>query len=888
MSQSNNIFLPSRSLGYVSNHLPLQIRYIKSRKENLIITCVGKSFHTYGITHFGLLSVSGLHSENISCIGADAYHVYTACENVIYAWRRGTELKHVYRGHKKRVHLMTPFGAHLISVDESSSVKIWDIKAEVVYFELTFSSTSFNITALLHPSTYVNKILFACDKGQMQLWNINSGKLIYTFKSWKACVTCLEQAPAVDVVAVGLSTGRIILHNLRYDETIMEFTQDWGLVTSISFRSDGHAIMATGSVAGHIVFWDLEERKVASQLLTAHDDSVTGMVCLPNEPLMVTSSPDNTLKLWIFDMTDGGARLLRIREGHSAAPSFIRFHGANGHNILSCAGDSTLRIFNTQTEQFNKSLGKASYNRKASKKRGRSVEDPLKMPPVTQFTSETTREKEWDNIAAIHQGLAVVTTWSYDRVKMGDLKLLPERFQKKNKNVDVEVTATCLCLTHCGNFVIVGYSTGHVDRFNIQSGLWRDSYGNPKGHDSAVRGVMTDTLNQLTVSGGGDGKIKFWKFKSQGSNPLTVLTLDESICFFRFHQESSMLAVALEDFTVNIVDIETRRVVRKFIGHTAQLTDATFSPDSRWLITSSMDRSVRTWDIPSGQLVNEFATEAACVSLNMSPTGEVLATAHVDYLGIFLWTNRTLYTRVTLKALTPSEEPPVVKLPQCQEESYEFEEDINKEEFISQEQINKDLITLSGLSTSRWQNLLNLDIIRMRNKPKSPPKAPKSAPFFLPTVASLNNIQFDLSTPVEGGSKIIKPLSFVNLSEFGKMLQATEETNNFLPVIDKFKTLGASMVDFEIKSLAPEEGGCIEAMLQFLRCIEFMLKSNNDFELAEAYLSLFLKVHGTTIAKEEILRNYLPNVNSCHAVSWNRLQEKLLYSMCVVQNLKTM
>lgn len=315
MSQGSKVFLPCRGVGYVSNHIPLQVRYIKSRKENLIVTCVGKSFHTYGISHFGLLSVSGLHPGDIGCMTADAYHVYTACENIIYAWRRGTELKHVYKGHRKNVHLMIPFGAHLISVDESSSVKIWDIKAEVVYFELTFSSSIFNISALLHPSTYINKILFASDKGEMQLWNINTAKLIYTFKSWKARITCLEQAPAIDVVAVGLSTGRIILHNLKYDETIMEFTQDWGLVTSISFRSDGHPIMATGSVAGHIVFWDLEERRVASQLLAAHDDSVTGMVCLSNEPLILTSSPDNTLKLWIFDMTDGGARLLRIREG---------------------------------------------------------------------------------------------------------------------------------------------------------------------------------------------------------------------------------------------------------------------------------------------------------------------------------------------------------------------------------------------------------------------------------------------------------------------------------------------------------------------------------------------------------------------------------------------
>lgn len=351
-----------------------------------------------------------------------------------------------------------------------------------------------------------------------------------------------------------------------------------------------------------------------------------------------------------------------------------------------------------------------------------------------------------------------------------------------------------------------------------------------------------------------------------------------------------MLAIALEDFSVNIIDIETRRLVRKFFGHTAQLTDATFSPDSRWLITASMDCSIRTWDVPSGQLVDQFATDAACISLDMSPTGEALATAHVDYLGMFLWTNRTLYSKVTLKALTPTDEPPLVTLPECQQEPKEVDEQAEEveEEFVSPEQISNDLVTLSGLSTSRWQNLLNLDIIKRKNKPKSPPKAPKAAPFFLPTIASLNNIQFDLSTQTEEGSKLVKPLSFVNLTEFGKMLDRTKENNDFFPVIEKLKTFGPSMIDFEIKSLAPEGGGSIEVMLQFLKCIEFMLKSNRDFELAEAYLSVFLKTHGTVIAQEGSLRNYLPNINSCHNVAWNRLQEKLLYTMCVVQNLKTM
>ena len=60
--------------------------------------------------------------------------------------------------------------------------------------------------------------------------------MIYTFKGWDSPVTTLAQSTAVDVVGVGLENGCVLVHNLRYDETLMKFRQDWGPVTAISFR----------------------------------------------------------------------------------------------------------------------------------------------------------------------------------------------------------------------------------------------------------------------------------------------------------------------------------------------------------------------------------------------------------------------------------------------------------------------------------------------------------------------------------------------------------------------------------------------------------------------------------------------------------------------------
>jgi len=47
---ASRIFNGHRVLGLVSNHIPLMTRYITRRKETLIVTVIGNSFHTYGVS----------------------------------------------------------------------------------------------------------------------------------------------------------------------------------------------------------------------------------------------------------------------------------------------------------------------------------------------------------------------------------------------------------------------------------------------------------------------------------------------------------------------------------------------------------------------------------------------------------------------------------------------------------------------------------------------------------------------------------------------------------------------------------------------------------------------------------------------------------------------
>jgi U3 small nucleolar RNA-associated protein 21 len=198
--------------------------------------------------------------------------------------------------------------------------------------------------------------------------------------------------------------------------------------------------MISGSNLGHMAIWNLEEKRLIAQIREAHSAGVDGMHSLQLEPLMVTSSSDNSVKVWIFDMSDGSARLLRQRNGHSLPPTRIRFHDQNGQNILSTGLDCVMMSFSTVHDSKNKSLGRASFNKIETKRTGLKL-DQHKMPPVIEFSSNETKQSDWDSIVCVHENLRMVTTWDYIKSTMGKHKIDHQRF-KENEKMYASTTAT--------------------------------------------------------------------------------------------------------------------------------------------------------------------------------------------------------------------------------------------------------------------------------------------------------------------------------------------------------------------------------------------------------------------------------------------------------------
>ncbi|CAO3594707.1 unnamed protein product [Absidia cylindrospora] len=808
---------------------------------------------------------------------------YIAYGNVIASYKRGREVNRIEGKSPYNVFQLIVLGSLVAGLCDDNTLKVWDITKGELYMEIEFGD-DFTVAAMIHPSTYLNKLLIASTQGNMQIWNIRNNKMVYQFKSFNSAISCLVQSPVVDVVAIGLLDGTTLLYNIKADEKIDSVRQD-DRVTAISFRTDEEQMMATANMHGDIALWDLNHRRLVHIMKGAHDGVVSSLSFLHNQPILVTGGADNSVKQWIFRNDNVAPQVLKFRGGHYSPPSKIRYYGDDGHYILSTGRDQSLRMFSVYRDSQSFELSQGHLDKKA-KARNLRAQD-LKLPLITDFAAGTGKAKEWDNILTSHINDIAGRTWATKRKAIGEHTLIGS---SKTAIKATEITA-------CGNFGILGSSSGQIDVFNMQSGAHRKTFGGSEGHKKPITGLATDNINRYLISSSVDRTVKIWDFKA--ATVLQTITLESPIVAIRYLRDNDLLAVVCDDLGIRVIDVETYKIVREFWGHQNRITDIAFSPDGRWLISSSMDATVRTWDLPTATMVDIFKVENVVTSLTFSPTGDYLATAHVDNVGIFLWANRTQFTNVSLHSIADDEEAKLLALPSLATVDSDDEDDesddseseaINiKDEIDTQEQLTDKMITLSLEPRSKWQNLLNLETIKQRNKPKEAPKVPEQAPFFLPTVAAakptfaLDSSNQESTGDEEFASRRLNFDALVTETEFSRLLREGHENNrDYTEFVNFTKGLNPSGFDLEIRSMNIDSD--LTSINLLMEAILYMLETRKNFELAQTWLSAFLAIHGDLIIgnPDNSVHAILQDILKVQQQEFGRLSEKIHYGLCVI------
>ncbi|KAG1891201.1 Utp21 specific WD40 associated putative domain-containing protein [Suillus subluteus] len=886
------LFAPFRALGLITNHIPfyMQTRSYKDATEGPrihILTCLGRSWALWEGGKMGLLFVGPEVQDPISCLVMDGDAVWAASGTHVIKYLRGKEVSRVSNPLRTPLAFIILFGSQLLALTEDGGrMLIWEVSTN----ERVLSATiQFDIG----------------NEGDMQLWNIRTQTCIHKFSnsqlrtlpsqqqmnSLSSPITALTQSPAIDVVGVGFMSGEI--------SRLMRMYMDNGGIKALSFRSDGHPILASASSSGHIALWDLDSGGRLLHLIRgAHDGAISALEWVPGQPVLISSGEDNSVKQWLYESPTAVPRLLKFRSGHHAPPHLIRFYGEDGKQLLSASADRTLRYVSVVRDSRSYEMSQGSLARKAT-----TLSKPLaslKFPPITSISCSSTRSKDWDDVLTAHADEMCVRSWTVLNKRVGKHTFNSAESSKRKSPSGV---VKCVCVTACGNFGLAGSSTGEIHMWNMQSGLKRKSFKvgpcpqavidrlelssmtKPKSSERGITGLASDALNRAVIATTSDGTVNFFDFHACTLDQVMVLSTPASSIMLQ--RDSGLLAVVCDDMVVRIIDIETRRIVRELAcGVHGRILDIAFSSDSRWIVVTSLDSVIRTFDIPTGQLINAFRTPSVATSIAFSPTNDFLATTHVDSVGIFLWANRSQYSEVAFRAIS-EENIAEVALPSMQgseeDEALEALEALGVEDkptdvFSTPSQLDGDLVTLTLLPRARWQTLLNLEVIQQRNKPKEPPKKPEHAPFFLPTLPGVEHrfvIEEKKQETQDKHTRKLDKIAANSRSTLQKLLVESDKNNGSDDALFNYiKSLSPAAIDLELHSLVS-----FNSLQQFLRAIKRRLQSHLDFEAVQALQNVVLRIHADVIIENEDLRTELKELLKIQKKESGRVLDLLASSL---------
>ncbi|KAJ7685354.1 Utp21 specific WD40 associated putative domain-containing protein [Mycena polygramma] len=913
--QEPRLFVPFRALGLITDNVPfvLQTRSHKGATDGPrihLLTCLGRSWALWEGGKMGLLFVGPDAPEQISSLAMDGDAVWAASGPHVIKYIRGKEVLRATNPLGTTLAFIIIFGTQILALTEDGRrMLLWDTTSgeldSTIEFDMGFTATS-----ILHPATYLNKVLVSSSQSNMQLWNIRSQICIHKFSSSRlvsapnatesndvppCAITAVTQSPAIDVVGIGFTSGEISVYDVRADERLMRMFMEGG-VRSLGFRSDGHPILASASSAGHIALWDLNSGgRLLHMIRGAHDGAITAVEWVPGQPVLISSGEDNSLKQWLFDSPTAAPRLLKSRTGHHAPPHIIRYYGDDGKQLLTASRDRSLRCTSVVRDSRSFELSQGSLAKKAT-----TLSIPLaslKFPPITSISYSSSRAKDWDDILTGHTDETFARTWTMQNKKLGKHSLgFADASKGKSKERAALGSVKSVCVTACGNFGLASSSTGSVHMWNLQSGIKRKTFdvgpcpldvasrfsAGKKKEGRSVTGLASDALNTTVIASTLDGTINFFDFHT--TKLEHTLTLPSTAVSILLHRDSGLLAVVCDDMVVRVVDVETRRIVRELGGFRARVLDITFSPDSRWLVTTSLDSIIRTFDVPTGRLIDAFRTSSVATSLSFSPTNDFLATAHVDSVGVYLWANRAQYAEISFQSVSEDDINDVT-LPSMQgvveDEALDAlsaltVQDTPEDPFSTPPQLDGDLITLTLLPRSRWQTLLNLEVIQQRNKPKEPPKAPEQAPFFLPTLPGVEP-RFAPEKAVSETKKDTRRLQQAaagTRSTFLDKLMACDGSGDYEDFFGFAKSLSPAAIDLELRSLV-----MLDSLKTFIVALTQRLKSRRDFEAVQTFQNVFLRMHAEVIVENPELQAALDTLMLVQRTESERVLELIASSL---------
>ncbi len=532
----------------------------------------------------------------------------------------------------------SPDGRTLAMAGEDKTITLRDAATGAVLRTLAGHT---DIVAGLAFSPDGNSVASASYDKTVRIWDVADGREKAVLQGHKNWVLAVAYASDGKSLATAGYDKLVKLWDVAEAKEIASFAGHSASVRAVAFAPDGKTV-ASGGGDRVVKLWDVAGRTERATL-KGHKKTIRALAYSPDGALLASASEDGTIKLW--DPAGGNERA--TLEGHADMVTCVAFAGAGGR-LLSGCWDGTIKLWDTGT-------GKEQASIVAHPE---AIAALAVAPDGRQFATSG-QEKVWKLWSVTsNQRLAPRATIAADQPQIRTIAYSPDG----------------------SKLVVAGGDFAKANPATSVARVWDPGSGKPlvllRGHSRGISSAVFSPDGTTIATGSWDATIRLW---NAATGAEVSRLAPGSVTYLTFTPDGTALVSAGQDRALRVWDVasgeprseleggsarmqcvafapggkllvtgggpfddkpgsfgelrlwtmgDTLTEAARLEGHSRSVLAAVFTPDGKSLVTGSVDRSLRVWDVASRQV--RVAIEGLpnwVEGLAVSPDGRWIASA---------------------------------------------------------------------------------------------------------------------------------------------------------------------------------------------------------------------------------------------------------------------
>ncbi|XP_024014987.1 protein SPA1-RELATED 3 isoform X2 [Eutrema salsugineum] len=239
-------------------------------------------------------------------------------------------------------------GEFLATAGVNKKIKIFECNSIVndnrdIHYPVVELASRSKLSSVCWNSYIKSQIASSNFEGVVQIWDVARSQLVTEMKEHKKRVWSIDISSAdPTLLASGSDDGTVKLWSINQGVSIGTIKTKAN-VCCVQFPSDSGRSLAFGSADHKVYYYDLRNPKIPLCTMIGHSKTVS-YVKFVDSSTLVSSSTDNTLKLWDLSMSASGVSETPLHSfaGHTNLKNFVGLSVSDGY---IATGSETNEVF---------------------------------------------------------------------------------------------------------------------------------------------------------------------------------------------------------------------------------------------------------------------------------------------------------------------------------------------------------------------------------------------------------------------------------------------------------------------------------------------------------------------------------------------------------------